>query len=131
MKSSEKDPFDALLDQSLQSASTCLDGEKFRNQLAGRIAEEQCRMNLLRLLPAGMGVLAAIVASLSVLPKFDVRTGLSTLATLSDTLRPVPEWLIHSLPGAPNSIFVWAALAGVALLLSLWFTSRETDLFQL
>ena len=131
MKNTEQDPFDALLDQSLQSASHRLDGEKFRSQLAGRIAAEQRRMNLLRMLPAGMGLLAAVICFLAVHPKFDFHTGFSTLPTFSDKFLSVPEWLVHSLPGASNLIFVWAALAGAALVLSLWLTSRETAVFRL
>ena len=131
MKTPDQDPFDALLDQSLQSASHCLDSEKFRIQLAGRIAAEQRRMKLLRLLPSAMGLLTAAIIFLTVHPKFDFHIGFSTLATLSDQFPPVPAWLMASLPGTPNLIVPWAISAGAALVFSLWLTSRDTTVFRL
>ena len=131
MNTPDQDPLDALLNQSLRSASHCLDGENFRIQLAGHIAAEQRRMKLLRLLPAGMGLLAAVIVSLAVHPKFDFQIGFPSFATSSNKLLPVSVWLMHSLPGAPNLFFSWAVLAGAFLVFGLWLTSRETAVFRL
>ena len=131
MKTLDQDPLDTLLDQSLQGASHSLNGEKFRIQLAGRIAAEQRRMKPLRLLPTGMGLLAAVAASLAVYPKVDFHTGYSTLAPFFEKLEPALAGFMPLLPSTPGYILFWIVSAGAALIPSLWLTNREAPIFRL
>jgi len=131
MKYSNNDPLDTRLDQALQSASHSLEGETFRIQLAARIATQQRRMALVRLLPAGMGLLAAVIVSLVARPTFDFQSGFSSLSPVWENCRPALAWLMQPLPGTQNLLFLWVLLAGMALIFSNWFATREPGIFRL
>jgi len=131
MNTPDQDPLDTLLCQSLQSASRSLDGKMFHRQLAARIAKEQRRMKALRLLPVGMGLLAALVVTFVARPKFDFHIGFSSLATFFEKSKPAISWLMQTHPDTNNFLFLWVVLAGVTLIFSLWLTNRETAIFRL
>ncbi|MEI8233296.1 MAG: hypothetical protein WCH57_01270 [Verrucomicrobiota bacterium] len=132
MKAPDQDPLDTLLDQSLQSASHCLHSENFRIQFAGRFAAEQRRMKRLRLLPAEMGLLAAVIVYLVGNPKSDFRSVSSSFLSLLDKATATLMWLMHSLlPGTPHFISHWVVLVGVVFMLSFWATNREPTVFRL
>ena len=131
MKSPEQDPLDLLLDQSLQSASRRLDGENFSRQLAACIAKDKRRVKLTRLIPMGMGVLAAIILTLVTPPKVDFSGGLSSLASLWETTRPALAALMQPIPGSHNIAILWVVLAALTLISSLWFTHRDSAEFRL
>ena len=131
MNSPDHDPFDALLEQSLQRASQGIDGTEFRIQLSTRIVAHERRMKLVRLLPAGMGLLTALGVLLIARPKFDFQNDLSSLATLWEKSQPELAWLMQPLPGTNNVIILWALLAGMALVFSSGSSKRESAIFRL
>jgi len=131
MKSPDHDPLDMLLDQSLQSASLRLDGEKFSRQLAVRIANENRRIKLVRLIPIGMGVLAAIIVTLFAPTKIDFSSDLSTLVSLWETTRPALTGLMQSIPGAHNLAVLWGAFAALAIIFNFWFVYQDSHEFLL
>jgi len=131
MKYPDHDPLDALLDRSLQSASRGLDGDQFRIQLTARIEAQQRRMRLVRLLPAGMGLLAALIVSLVARERFDFHGSFSSLAPLWENSQLALAWLTQALPGTQNLLSLWILLAGTALIFSIWATNREAAIFRL
>lgn len=131
MKYPDHDPLDALLDQSLQSASHGLDGDQFLIQLAARIEERRHRMRLVRLLPAGLGLLATLIVSLVAGERFDFHGSFSSLAPLWENSQDALAWLTQALPGTQNLLSLWILLAGTALIFSIWTANRESAIFRL
>ena len=131
MKNPDHDLIDMLLDQSLQSASRCLDGENFCRQLAGRIHQEHRQMKLLRLFPAGMGVLAAVFVGLITGPKFDFSGGVAFLCGFIEKSQAELAWLIQMSHDLHSLLFLGSVLPGIAFVSILCFACRETSLFRI
>lgn len=131
MKNPHSDPLDTMLEQALQSASHGLEGETFRIQLTERIAQQRRWMTLVRLLPAIMGLLAAVIVSLVARPKFDFQPSFSSLAPVWENCQPAVAWLMKPIPGTQNLLFLWILLTGVALVYSHWLANRESVMFRL
>ena len=130
MKNPNDDSFDRMLDDALQRASHSIEGKTFGIHLTERIAKLQRRMMLWRMLPTGMGLLSALVVFQVGRPKFDFHIGILSLAPVWENCRPALEWLMQPVPGTQNLLFLWVLLAGMALLLSNWFASRESAIFR-
>ena len=131
MKNPHSDPLDTMLEQALQSASHGLEGETFGIQLAERIAKQQRRMMLWRLLPTGMGLLSALVVFQVARPKFDFQSSFSSLAPVWENCQPAVAWLMQPIPGTQNLSFLWILLTGVAVVFSHWLANRESVMFRL
>lgn len=126
----DRDSLDTMLDQALQSASHSLEGETFRIELTARIATQRHRTMLLRMLPAGMGMLAAVIVLLVARPSFDFQGGISSLANLWGNGRPAFAWLTQPLLGAQDFLLPWVLLAGMALIFGNWLANRESAVFR-
>jgi len=131
MKYPDHRPLDDMLNRSLQSASHSLDGDEFRFQLAARITAQKRRMQLVRLLPAGMGLLATLTVSLVPRQRFDFYSSFSSLEPLWKKSRLTLAWLSQAFPFTHNDLLLWILLAGTLLIFSLWPANRESAIFRL
>jgi len=131
MKNPSHDLIDTLLDQSLQSASRCLDGESFCSQLAERIAQEKRQMKLFHLFPSGIGLLAAVFVAFATRGKFDFSGGVAMLCCFIEKSPAELAGLIQMSRDPHSLLFIGSMLAGIVLLSSLCFANRETSLFRI
>ena len=88
------------------------------------------KLLLRRLLPAILGLLAAVIVSFVVRPQFNFQSRFSSLAPLWENCRPALAWLMQLFPDIQNSLFLWVLLAGMALIFSNWLVNRESAMFR-